>query len=60
MCTGLECCIEAPKVFSFAADGDYKGRYIDRYLKNSVSKSIVHVIKHANFHLYRVHSDGVI
>ena len=25
----------------------------DRYLKNSVSKSIVHVIKHANFQIYR-------
>ena len=33
---------------------------VDRHLKNSVSKSIVHVIKHANFQLYRVHPDGVI
>ena len=31
-----------------------------RYLKNGVSKSIVHIIKHAKFQLYRVHSDGVI
>ena len=28
--------------------------------KNGVSKSIVHVIKHANFQLYRVHPDEVI
>ena len=35
-------------------------RHIDRYLKNGVSKSIVHMIKHANFQLYRVHPDGVI
>ena len=35
-------------------------RHIDRYLKNGVTKSIVHVIKHANFQLYRVHPDGVI
>ena len=34
--------------------------HIDRYLKNGVSKSIVCVIKHANFQLYRVHPDGVI
>ena len=27
---------------------------------NGVSKSIVHVIKQANFQLYRVHPDGVI
>ena len=27
-------------------------RHIDRYLKNGVSKIIVHVIKHANFQLY--------
>ena len=35
---------------------------MDRYLqlKNGVSKSIVHVIKHVNFHLYRAHPDGVI
>ena len=32
---------------------------IDRYLKNGVSKTIVHVIKHVNFQLYRVHPDGV-
>ena len=35
-------------------------RHIDTYLKNSVSKSIVLVIKHAKFQLYRVHPDGVI
>ena len=35
-------------------------RHIDRYLNNGVLKIIVHVIKHANFQLYRVHSDGVI
>ena len=35
-------------------------RHIDRYLKNGVSKSIFHVIRHANFQLYRVHPDGVI
>ena len=28
--------------------------------KNDVSESIAHVIKHANFQLYRVHPDGVI
>ena len=28
---------------------------IDRYLKDGVWKSIVHVIKQANFQLYRVH-----
>ena len=33
---------------------------LDRYLKNCVSKSIVLVIKHAKFQLYRVHHDGVI
>ena len=31
-----------------------------RCLKNGTSKSIVHVIKHANFELYGVHPDGVI
>ena len=35
-------------------------RHIDRYLKNGFSKSIVHVIKHANFQLFRVQADGVI
>ena len=34
--------------------------HIDRYLKNGVSKSIVHVRKHANFQLYSIHADGVI
>ena len=34
-------------------------RHIDSYLENGVSKSIVHVIKHANFQLHRVHPDGV-
>ena len=33
---------------------------IDRYLKSGVLKSIVHVIKYADFQLYRVHPDGVI
>ena len=28
--------------------------------RNGVSKSIVHVIKHDNFQLHRVHPDGVI
>ena len=32
----------------------------DRYLENGLSKGIVHVIKHANFQLHRVHPDGVI
>ena len=31
-----------------------------RYLKNGVSKSIVRVVKHANFQFYKVHPDGVI
>ena len=35
-------------------------RHIDRYLKNDVSRSIVHMIKYANVQLYRVHPDGVI
>ena len=35
-------------------------RHIDRYLKNGVSKSIVHVIKPANVQLHRVDPDGVI
>ena len=33
---------------------------MDRYLKNGVSKSIAHVIKHVNFQLHSVHPDGVI
>ena len=33
-------------------------RHIDRYLKNGVSKSIVHVIKHANVQLHKVQPDG--
>ena len=33
---------------------------VDRYLKNSVSKGIVQVIKHVGFQLYRVHPDGAI
>ena len=37
-----------------------KGTYIDRYLKNGVSKSIFHVIKHVDFRVYRAHPDGVI
>ena len=32
----------------------------DRYLKNSVLKHIVHVIKHVNFQIYRVHTGGII
>ena len=35
-------------------------RHIGRYLKNGVLRSIAHVIKYANFQLYRVHPDGVI
>ena len=31
----------------------------DRYLKNGVSKSIIHMIKYANFQLYRVHPTNV-
>ena len=30
-------------------------RHIDRYLKNGISKSIVLVVRHANFQLYKVH-----
>ena len=30
------------------------------YLQNGVSESIVHVIKHANFQIYRLHPDEVI
>ena len=36
-----------------------KGTLTD-ILKNGVSKSIVHMIKYADFQLYRVHHDGVI
>ena len=35
-------------------------RHTDRYLKNGISKSIVQVIKYANFQLYTVHPDAVI
>ena len=35
-------------------------RHIDRYLENGVSKSIVRMIKYANFQLYRVHLNGFI
>ena len=35
-------------------------RHIDRYLKNGVSKSIVHVIKHVSFQLYMAHPYEVI
>ena len=38
----------------------YLYRHIDRHLKNGASKSIVHVIKHTNFQLDRVHPVGVI
>ena len=31
-----------------------------RYLKNGVSKTIAHVMKHANFQFHRVHLDRVI
>ena len=34
--------------------------HIDRYLKDGLSKSIIRVIKHANFQLYRLHPDKVI
>ena len=33
---------------------------LKKCLKNGISESIVHVIKHANFQLYRVRPDGVI
>ena len=33
--------------------------YLHLYLKNSFSKSIVHVIKHVKFQLYRTHPDGI-
>ena len=36
-----------------------KGTSTDR-LKSGVSKSIVHVIKHVKFQVYRVHRDGII
>ena len=32
----------------------------DRYLNNSVSKSIIHVIKQVNFPLYRAQANAVI
>ena len=32
----------------------------DRYLKNSVSKSIIHVIKQVNFPLYRAQANAII
>ena len=32
----------------------------EKYLKNVVSNSIVHVIKNVNFQVYRVHPDGFI
>ena len=35
-------------------------RHIGRYIKNGISKNIVHVMKHVNFQLYRAHPDGVI
>ena len=31
---------------------------LDRYLKNIVSKSIVHAIKHADFQFYRAYQTG--
>ena len=31
-----------------------------RYLKSGVPKRVVHVMKHANFELYRAYSSGVI
>ena len=35
-------------------------RHIERYLKNGALKSILRMIKNANFQLYRVQLDGVI
>ena len=35
-------------------------RHIDRYLKNGASKSIAHIIRHANITLYKVHVYGFI
>ena len=47
-------------IFYFLIIAVYCLRHIDRYLKNDVSKIIVHVINHVNFQLYRAHPDGVI
>ena len=41
-------------------NGLYHYRHSDIYLKIRVLKTIIHVIKDANFQLYRVHPDGVI
>ena len=38
----------------------FKPRRIDRYLKNGIPKSIVHVMKHVNFQVYRAHPDKFI
>ena len=32
----------------------------DRYLNNSISKSIIHVIKQVNFPLYRAQANAII
>ena len=45
--------------YAFLSVGFFKGTSTDNP-KKSVSKSIVHVIKHAKFQLYRVHPDGII
>ena len=34
--------------------------HIDRYLKNNFPESIVHMIKHSNFQLYRAYPEEVI
>ena len=53
--------LKLPRYFLFLIlVEDLSLRHIDRYLKNLVSKSIFHVMKHDNFQLYKVHPDGVI
>ena len=39
--------------------GEYGLKTIS-YIKGTPIKSIAHVIKHANFQLYRIHPDGII
>ena len=38
---------------------EVSSRHNDRYLQNGASENIVLVIRHANFQLYKAHSDGV-
>ena len=44
---------------AFVTKAIFKGKSTDN-LKKGVSKSIVHVIKHVNFQLYKARHDGVI